>query len=490
MFLATKSAYAKIQIKLLNSNDTANESIPLKTTPIDPIVIMINLILMIFGIIGNILCICVFCRKSMVKRRFNWYLLILACVDLLFCCMIFAGYLVRYPNGERSLYDLSKITCYLNEYILNVLDSLTVFLALIMSVDRFYGVLCPVKSKRFYTNLYPMRVVALVFLFIAVANLPYLIYNQRIYVNFPSVTSQKFDTSAKKNDFDLDLSFLFKKVNKPTIESNFDYDSSEYNYGHEDYSSTQKLVKREVKHVKEKNIQPYCKYDTAFDGLDIKQIKDVFVYIISPLLLNIIPAFIIVFLNILLFVFIKLHRQSTKESKSNKNDGLRYQSGPVLSKENRSYCFVIICLAGWILLSSIPYYVMIAIDWVNNLNIDYYKSRSLMELQAVTATLFNTNHLINMLVYMLFHDTFSLNLKKMIYEVLNLRHRFFSNSSDSPLTSVDSAKGLNKMSKKSNSPKSLNSSELKQLSSKMNSKKAYETRLSLNNEHLKALTDV
>ncbi len=45
---------------------------------IDNVVSRINLATMLFGIIGNLICIFVLVQKSLINRKFNWYLLALA----------------------------------------------------------------------------------------------------------------------------------------------------------------------------------------------------------------------------------------------------------------------------------------------------------------------------------------------------------------------------------------------------------------------------
>ena len=127
-----------IQITILNltnpfihfvSSSTSSSSSSLDLNihdQIDAVVSRVNLASMFFGIVGNLICICVFnYNKILLKKRFNWYLLMLACVDCIFCCVVFANYLV-FTLSESSILNslLNPLSYHLFDVIIITLNKL------------------------------------------------------------------------------------------------------------------------------------------------------------------------------------------------------------------------------------------------------------------------------------------------------------------------------------------------------------------------------
>jgi hypothetical protein len=115
----------------------------------------INFILASFGIIGNILCIIVFSNKKMVIRKFNWYLLILAIIELIYCLIIFIDYLSRILySSPMMLHDLNIHVNVLIDFLIHMIDSFTTLITIILSTDRLYAIRNPIKIKQFFTNVH------------------------------------------------------------------------------------------------------------------------------------------------------------------------------------------------------------------------------------------------------------------------------------------------------------------------------------------------
>ncbi len=149
---------------------------------IDVLVSRVNMGQMLFGIIGNLICICVFKNKALLKKRFNWYLLILAFIDCIFCAIVFLNYLVYNIKEERALYDLSKFTCYFTDFIVNSVDEYSVFLTLLLSIDRLNAIINPIRNKFFITNRYQKQLTIIGIVLITLANSPYFYLSQRTYI--------------------------------------------------------------------------------------------------------------------------------------------------------------------------------------------------------------------------------------------------------------------------------------------------------------------
>lgn len=149
---------------------------------IDYVVSRINLGSMLFGILGNLVCIFVLVQKSLLNRKFNWYLLALAFADLNYCLIVFANYLVyalSLSDPPQVIYDLSKITCYLTDYVVHSIDSFCVFLTLILSIDRLYAIMHPIKSRFFLTYRYPKKITVVTYVILLCIKSPEIFLSQR-----------------------------------------------------------------------------------------------------------------------------------------------------------------------------------------------------------------------------------------------------------------------------------------------------------------------
>ena len=170
---------------LLNSSLSVEKRIVSKHT--DHIVSQLNVALMFFGIVGNMTCLCVLTNRKLYKKRFNRYLLTLAFVELCFSSIVFANYLIfslyqpkehHHHHRRRTLYDLSRFTCYYIDFIVNILDELSVYLMLLLSIDRLYAIREPIKTKLFVTQQKQKRCVLAGVLLIVFFNLPYFLMHQ------------------------------------------------------------------------------------------------------------------------------------------------------------------------------------------------------------------------------------------------------------------------------------------------------------------------
>ena len=119
------------------------------------VVSQINMVIMLFGIIGNVLCIYVFAQKRMIKRKFYFYLLILAICELIFCLVLFLDYSYRFTNrGKITLHDSNLFMNITIEFLIHTTDSYSGLITLILSIDRLYAIRNPMKIKKFITNLH------------------------------------------------------------------------------------------------------------------------------------------------------------------------------------------------------------------------------------------------------------------------------------------------------------------------------------------------
>ena len=123
-----------------------------------------------------------------------------------------------------------------------------------------------------------------------------------------------------------------------------------------------------------------------------------------PLLFNLLPALLMLVMNITLCLLMK-------KNKSKNNERLQKSSNRVtnnlnrMSKSQKSHCLTIILLGIWQVFTNLNYFVLIKFDRARLLRITHLKHT---RLQAVSSVFFNSNHCINILIYLVFYKDFGL----------------------------------------------------------------------------------
>jgi hypothetical protein len=153
----------------------------------------LNLIILIFsGILGNICCIYVYLQKSMRKRKFHWYLLVLAIFELIFSLILSLDYLFKMLNKDSIF--LHDVNVYINmfiDYLIHMIDSYTTVLILILSIDRLYAIKHLTDQRNFITYKHAKLLILFSLLAILVLKIPFtmLCYiNTDKYFNIISCT--------------------------------------------------------------------------------------------------------------------------------------------------------------------------------------------------------------------------------------------------------------------------------------------------------------
>ena len=132
----------------------------IKKDSLKNVVGIINLVLLVLGVIGNSLCICVYSQKKMRKSRFNWYLLILAIFEFIFCFILSTDYLFQLLHQKNiQLRELNRLLEILISFSIHFIDSYIAIIILILSIDRYNAIKNQTKIKSFVTNLYAKRLV-------------------------------------------------------------------------------------------------------------------------------------------------------------------------------------------------------------------------------------------------------------------------------------------------------------------------------------------
>ena len=318
-----------------------------------------HLTITMFGIIGNSICICVFIQKNLLVRKFNWYLLILAIAEFFFCLIVFANTIVYAIVPEKWLLDLSLVSCFITEYSINSIDAFCVFLTLLLSIDRLKAIIDPINSRLFFTNRFPKRITFSSLLILLALKSPEIILAQRRFIDDPL---QLENNMTSCNLSDLTPSIL-----------------------------------------------PVCR-DCDNNN------KEAFIIIcgiILPLLLNIIPTIMILIFNVILLIYVTNYKSKALNLLSKKN-----RKKKQLNIQQKSHHFTIIIMGVWLLITSAPYYTINTIIRISSLNIfqqnkSFQFSENIYVLQAITSLFFNSNHCINILIYVIFHKSFRYNSLKL-----------------------------------------------------------------------------
>jgi hypothetical protein len=136
----------------------------------------INLVLMLIGVIGNILCIYGFSKIKMRIKKFNWYLLILSIFELLFCLILSIDYLFRVFNKlPKFLHDLNIYTNIIFDFLIHITDSFVILIKLILTIDRLYAIKNPIKIKEFVTNLHSRKLIVISIICLVFLEMPRVI---------------------------------------------------------------------------------------------------------------------------------------------------------------------------------------------------------------------------------------------------------------------------------------------------------------------------
>ena len=325
----------------------------------------LNLALSVIGIIANILCIYAYSQKRMRKSIFNWYLLSLAVFELFFCIILSIDYCF-FLVYDIVFHDLNEFTDLFMDYFTHTTDSYIAVITILLSVDRYYATVNPIKIKSFVTNLYAKRLIFFSLFFLSVFKI-------------------------------IDVTMCYKIIEK-------------------------------------KFTITYCS-------------------LISPLVFNIFPTFIIFVINMLLIKELIINCRNKKSKNVQMNASKKHyetsanqmtfcqeknqvdtktfiqrcNGNPIKSSKKVHYVFMI-AFSLWLVITTIPYYsfnsyyFIYRIDTFANSSIEFYaettesKIAYLKKIQNISSIFFNSNHYINFFLYFCFYS----NFRHCIYKLFKL----------------------------------------------------------------------
>jgi hypothetical protein len=121
----------------------------------------LNIGILVFGVIMNTISISAFAHKELRKRKFNWYLLVLTIVELIFCLIVLTDYMFSVFGERIFLHAFNKITNILIDFTIHTSDSYITALTLLLTLDRLYAIKRPMQIKMFITNLHAKKMMTI-----------------------------------------------------------------------------------------------------------------------------------------------------------------------------------------------------------------------------------------------------------------------------------------------------------------------------------------
>ena len=358
---------------------------PKKVSNIKDTISTVNLFLTLIGIIGNFLCILIFSRKKIRTNRFNLYLLALAVSELMFCLVLFIENMCRLVHPDKVY--LRDINIYLNllvDFLFRTTDSYNILIMLFLSIDRLYGIKKPIKMKNFITHLHAKRIILAALVFLLLIQVATTAVRQKIEpVTF-------YILLIIPMIFNVIPVIIILMVNLLLIYELFHYYKSEEEKNENLNISSSQALNRQL------TITSFTKKSQKNDNLNNCCNSQ------------------------------GLSRVSTctnfsllaRENRKSDSRLLQYSSSKrKLSKLQKSHYFVIVVLALWLVLTTVPYhafnsmYLILNKSLAENNATDVKNSKQqsiskLGEAQVFLSVFFNSNHFFNFFVYFHFYSMF------------------------------------------------------------------------------------
>ena len=308
------------------------------------IAVITNICIMVIGMINNTVSICAFLKKNLLKKKFNWYLLISTIFELIFCSTIFIDYISEITI-KQMLHEFNEISRIIIDFTVHTSDSCIVIMTLFLSLDRLYAIKHPLEIKEYFTNLHAKLTISLSLLILIILNiLSYSLCEMNIFndvhiVYCALVSPLIFNTIPLIIIFIINLMLVFEIVcyykNKQSRANSFNNNNRE-------------LVSMGV------------------ESIDLRKNQ----------------------------TSIRIHNSINKDKK--------------LSLYQKSHYLVILVTALWSVMTSIPYYSFKSFFLLVETKVfttDLSHS-TIYKIQIISSLLFNFNHCIDFFIYLSFNEDF------------------------------------------------------------------------------------
>jgi hypothetical protein len=438
---------------------------------IDTLVARINFFLMLFGIVGNLVCMCVLVQKKLLGRKFNCYLLILSLADFVFSVIVFINYCIIFHNPNRAIFDLSWLTCHFTDYVIHTIDAFCVAITLIVSIDRFYAIIQPIKNKTLITNRYPKQISLACLILMLVLHSPGVLFSQRSYIyatkpstlpSMPRNTTglivngevnseyalRSYFNMSRKSLLEKTSGFNLSQISKSLRPSKLRESNNSMNSMATSLLESISMITSNRNKLSSLNAptSDFCHFTNSEHSSIMRTPRNektriayiLYTKLILAICLNILPALAILIINSILSYFIRQyttgsnarisgvassvnHNMTSHHANNTSNFAgnrlsVRYSHTPLasghlndhkfISRAQKSNYLTIVMIGVWLLISCIPYYTLSTYTWAASLHLIDDRSRFHMSMQAVSSVFFNSNHCINIIIYVIFYRDF------------------------------------------------------------------------------------
>ena len=120
------------------------------------------------GIIANIICMLVFSKKNLIKRKSIFFLTILAFSDLMYNVLsVLPNFLLSIRLVSYNIYKTSDASCFMYDFGITSFHFYSVLITLLITADRFDHISRPLKLDRKLSNIKSKKQVGICLYFVA-----------------------------------------------------------------------------------------------------------------------------------------------------------------------------------------------------------------------------------------------------------------------------------------------------------------------------------
>lgn len=154
------------------------------------ILISIQAVLGVFGIIGNILAIFVFSRKTLKHHSYSFYWRIIAlCDNVLLTEALKKWSKMAFDTSSLSLW-IQNLDCILSEFLVYVAGYVSGYILTIISIDRLLVIVYPYRFRVFQRRWFQLLLVFLIVIYSVLLHIRMPFYYRLEIVNITSNTSE------------------------------------------------------------------------------------------------------------------------------------------------------------------------------------------------------------------------------------------------------------------------------------------------------------
>ena len=360
------------------------------------IAVITNICIMVIGMINNTVSICAFLKKNLLKKKFNWYLLISTIFELIFCSTVFIDY-ISGITIKQLLHEFNEISRIIIDLTVHTSDSCIVIMTLFLSLDRLYAIKHPLEIKEYFTNLHAKLTISLSLLILIILNiLSYSLCEMNIFndvhiVYCALVSPLIFNTIPLIIIFIINLMLVFEIVcyykNKQSRANSIDKSNKDNSVNIERIDfTTATVTQRTSKHVEKKFNKKQSRANSSNNNRELVPMRVELLDLKNNQ------------------TSIRIHNSINKD----KN----------LSLYQKSHYLVILITALWSVMTSIPYYSFKSFFLLVETTVftTDLSDSTINKVQITTSILLNFNHCINFFIYLSFYDDFRLGFRNFFPE--------------------------------------------------------------------------